>query len=145
MRVVLDQPFRRGEQLLVDVASEFHGSFNVTAQIMWTEHTPEDCYIAGCEFCTILSLKQRAQLQRLSEMALGDVPDACEVAVATAICPRLDFYPGEGGMMSADRSVSRRAWMSSVAATSLIGVAAAQDKGAAKPNREELEKASPNG
>lgn len=44
-------------------------------------------------------------------------------------------------MMSADRSVSRRAWMSSVAATSLIGVAAAQDKGAAKPNREELEKA----
>lgn len=44
-------------------------------------------------------------------------------------------------MMSADCNVSRRAWMSSVAATSLIGVAAAQDKDAAKPNREELEKA----
>lgn len=69
MRVILDQPVRKGEQLLVEVSSEFHGSFNVTAQIMWTEHTPEDCYIAGCEFCTILSLKQRAQLQRLSEMA----------------------------------------------------------------------------
>ncbi|GDY07189.1 hypothetical protein LBMAG52_06750 [Planctomycetia bacterium] len=43
--------------------------------------------------------------------------------------------------MSADRSVSRRAWMSSVATASLVGVAAAQDKAPAKPNREELEKA----
>ena len=43
--------------------------------------------------------------------------------------------------MSADCSVSRRAWMSSVATASLVGVAAAQDKAPAKPNREELEKA----
>lgn len=43
--------------------------------------------------------------------------------------------------MSADRSVSRRAWMSSVATASLVGVAAAQEKAPAKPNREELEKA----
>lgn len=43
--------------------------------------------------------------------------------------------------MSVDRSVSRRAWMSSVATASLVGVAAAQDKALAKPNREELEKA----
>ena len=43
--------------------------------------------------------------------------------------------------MSADRSVSRRAWMSSVATASLVGVAAAQDKAPAKPNREDLEKA----
>ena len=71
MRVVLDQPVRKNEQLMVEVSSDFHGGFNVTAQIMWVERTPEDCYIAGCEFCTILSLKQRAQLQRLSEMALA--------------------------------------------------------------------------
>lgn len=71
MRVVLDQPVRKNEQLLVEVGSDFHGSFNITAQIMWVEHTPEDCYIVGCEFCTILSLKQRAQLQRLSEMAFA--------------------------------------------------------------------------
>lgn len=71
MRVILDQPIRKNEQLLVEVISDFHGSFNVTAQIMWFEQTPEDCYIAGCEFCTILSLKQRAQLQRLSEMAFA--------------------------------------------------------------------------
>lgn len=44
-------------------------------------------------------------------------------------------------MMSTDRNVSRRAWMGSVAAASLAGVATAQEKGAAKPNREELEKA----
>ena len=44
-------------------------------------------------------------------------------------------------MMSADRSVSRRAWMSSVATASLVTVAAAQEKAPAKPNREELEKA----
>ncbi len=44
--------------------------------------------------------------------------------------------------MSADRSVSRRAWMSSVAVASLAGGAAvAQEKNGAKPNREELEKA----
>ena len=42
--------------------------------------------------------------------------------------------------MSADRSVSRRAWMGSMAAASLVGVAAAQVKGTTKPNREELEK-----
>lgn len=71
MRVVLDQAVRRTEQLLVEVSSDFHGGFNVTAQIMWVEETPEGCFIAGCEFCTILSLKQRAQLQRLSEMALA--------------------------------------------------------------------------
>lgn len=72
MRVVLDQPVRRNEQLLVEVSSDFHGGFNVTAQIMWVEATPEGCFIAGCEFCTMLSLKQRAQLQRLSEMALAE-------------------------------------------------------------------------
>lgn len=72
MRVILDQPVRKNEQLLVEVTSDFHGGFNVTAQIMWVEHTPEDCYIAGCEFCSILSLKQRAQLQRLAEMALAE-------------------------------------------------------------------------
>ena len=71
MRVILDQPVRKNEQLLVEVSSEFHGGFNITAQIMWVEDTPEECFIAGCEFCTILSLKQRAQLQRLSEMALA--------------------------------------------------------------------------
>lgn len=71
MRVVLDQPVRKNEQLLVEVSSDFHGSFNITSQIMWVEHTSEDGYIAGCEFCTILSLKQRAQLQRLSEMAFA--------------------------------------------------------------------------
>lgn len=43
--------------------------------------------------------------------------------------------------MSADRGVSRRAWMSSVATASLVGVAAAQENAPAKPNREELEKA----
>lgn len=43
--------------------------------------------------------------------------------------------------MGVDRSVSRRAWMGSVATASLVGVAGAQEKGAAKPNREELEKA----
>ena len=72
MRVVLDQTVRKNEQLLVEVTSDFHGGFNVTAQIMWVEVTPEECFIAGCEFCTILSLKQRAQLQRLSEMALAE-------------------------------------------------------------------------
>ncbi len=71
MRVILDQPVRKNEQLLVEVSSDFHGGFNVTSQIMWVEDTPEDCFIAGCDFCTILSLKQRAQLQRLSEMALA--------------------------------------------------------------------------
>lgn len=44
-------------------------------------------------------------------------------------------------MMSADRSVSRRAWMSSIATVSLVGVAASQEKETTKPNREELEKA----
>ena len=71
MRVVLERTVRKNEQLLVEVSSDFHGGFNVTAQIMWVEETPEECFIAGCEFCTILSLKQRAQLQRLSEMALA--------------------------------------------------------------------------
>ena len=71
MRVILDQPVRKNEQLLVEVTSDFHGGFNVTAQIMWVESTPEEYYIAGCEFCSILSLKQRAQLQRLAEMALA--------------------------------------------------------------------------
>ena len=74
MRVVLDQPVRKNEQLLVEVNSDFNGGFNVTAQIMWVEDTPEGYFIAGCEFCTILSLKQRAQLQRLSEMALAACP-----------------------------------------------------------------------
>ena len=46
------------------------GSFNVTAQIMWVELGLGDRHIAGCEFCTILSLKQRAQLQRLAEESL---------------------------------------------------------------------------
>ena len=69
MRVVLNQPVRRNEQLLVEVTSDFHGGFSVTAQIMWVEETPEESYISGCEFCSILSLKQRAQLQRLSELA----------------------------------------------------------------------------
>ena len=71
MRVILDRAVRKNEQLLVEVSSDFHGGFNVTAQIMWVEETPEECFIVGCEFCTILSLKQRAQLQRLSEMALA--------------------------------------------------------------------------
>ena len=70
MRVVLDKPVRKGEQLLVEVSTEKHGNFSITAQIMWVERDPEDWYIAGCEFCTILSLKQRAQLQRLAEEAL---------------------------------------------------------------------------
>ena len=70
MRVELDQAVHKNEQLLVEVTSDFHGGFNVTAQIMWVEETPEECYIAGCEFCTILSLKQRAQLQRLAEESL---------------------------------------------------------------------------
>jgi hypothetical protein len=70
MRVVLDKPVRKGEQLLVEVATEFYGGFSVTAQIMWVERDLSDVYIAGCEFCSILSLKQRAQLQRLSEMAM---------------------------------------------------------------------------
>jgi hypothetical protein len=40
MRVVLDQPVRKNEQLLVEVTSEFHGGVNVTAQIMWDrEHS----------------------------------------------------------------------------------------------------------
>ena len=69
MRVVLERPVRKNEQLLVEVTSDFHGGFNITAQIMWVEETPEDYYIAGCEFCSILSLKQRAQLQRLAESA----------------------------------------------------------------------------
>lgn len=44
--------------------------------------------------------------------------------------------------MSADRGVSRRAWMGSMAVASLAGGAAiAQEKNGAKPNREELEKA----
>lgn len=72
MRVVLNQPVRKNEQLLVEVTSEFHGGFNVTAQIMWVESTPEGSYIAGCEFCSILSLKQRAQLQRLAELAAAE-------------------------------------------------------------------------
>ncbi len=42
--------------------------------------------------------------------------------------------------MSADRSVSRRVWMSSMAMASLVGVAEAQEKAPAKRNREELEK-----
>ena len=70
MRVVLDQPVRKNEQLLVEVSSEQHGGFNVTAQIMWVEIGADDRHIAGCEFCTILSLKQRAQLQRLAEESL---------------------------------------------------------------------------
>lgn len=43
--------------------------------------------------------------------------------------------------MNAKQSVSRRAWLSSVAAASIGGVTAAQEKGTAKPTREELEKA----
>jgi hypothetical protein len=70
MRVVLGKPVRKGEQLLVEVTSEFHGGFSVTAQIMWVERDLAEVYIAGCEFCSILSLKQRAQLQRLSENAV---------------------------------------------------------------------------
>ena len=70
MRVELDQPVRKGEQLLVEVSSQQHGSFNITAQIMWVEVGYNERYIAGCEFCTILSLKQRAQLQRLAEESL---------------------------------------------------------------------------
>ena len=73
MRVILDQPVRKNEQLLVEVNSEFNGGFNVTAQIMWVELDLNDRHIAGCEFCTILSLKQRAQLQRLSELSLASV------------------------------------------------------------------------
>ena len=43
--------------------------------------------------------------------------------------------------MNATRGVSRRAWMSSVAVASVAGgVAAAQEKDGAKPNREEQEK-----
>jgi hypothetical protein len=38
---------------------------------MWVESTPEGRHIASCEFCSILSLKQRAQLQRLAEMAVA--------------------------------------------------------------------------
>lgn len=71
MRVVLEQPVRKGEQLLVEVSTELHGGFNITAQIMWVEQQDEGCHIAGCEFCTILSLKQRAQLQRLAELAVA--------------------------------------------------------------------------
>lgn len=71
MRVALDQPVRKGEQLLVEVTSDFHGGFSVTAQIMWVEQCLDEGVIAGCEFCTVLSLKQRAQLQRLSEPALA--------------------------------------------------------------------------
>ena len=71
MRVELDQPVRKGEQLLVEVSSQLHGGFNVTAQIMWVELGLGDRHIAGCEFCTILSLKQRAQLQRLAEESLA--------------------------------------------------------------------------
>lgn len=73
MRVVLDQPVRKNEQLLVEVTSEIHGGFHVTAQIMWVEADLDERHIAGCEFCTILSLKQRAQLQRLSELSLAQV------------------------------------------------------------------------
>ncbi len=70
MRVELDQPVRKGEQLLIEVSSQLNGGFNVTAQIMWVEIGLNDRHIAGCEFCTILSLKQRAQLQRLAEESL---------------------------------------------------------------------------
>jgi hypothetical protein len=70
IRVELDQPVRKGEQLLIEVTSQFNGGFNVTAQIMWVEIGENDRHIAGCEFCTILSLKQRAQLQRLAEESL---------------------------------------------------------------------------
>jgi hypothetical protein len=72
MRVVLDQLVRKGEQLLVEVSSHLHGGFNITAQVMWVEVDFGDQHIAGCEFCTILSLKQRAQLQRLAEESLCD-------------------------------------------------------------------------
>ncbi len=71
MRVVLQQSVRKGEQLLVEVATEMHGGFSITAQIMWVEQSDDDCHIAGCEFCTILSLKQRAQLQRISELSMA--------------------------------------------------------------------------
>ncbi len=70
MRVELDQPVRKGEQLLVEVSSQLHGGFNITAQVMWVEADFDNRHIAGCEFCTILSLKQRAQLQRLAEESL---------------------------------------------------------------------------
>ncbi len=72
MRVVLDQLVRKGEQLLVEVTSHLHGGFNITAQVMWVEVDFGDRHIAGCEFCSILSLKQRAQLQRLAEESLCD-------------------------------------------------------------------------
>ena len=42
--------------------------------------------------------------------------------------------------MSATNSVSRRAWLGSVAAASLVGTAVAQEKTAEKPKQEELEK-----
>jgi PilZ domain-containing protein len=70
MRVSLGRPVRKGEQLLVEVCTEWHGNFSITAQIMWVERDAEDWHIAGCEFCSILSLKQRAQLQRLAEEAM---------------------------------------------------------------------------
>lgn len=70
MRVELDQPVSKGEQLLVEVSSHLHGGFSITAQVMWVEIGFDDRHIAGCEFCTILSLKQRAQLQRLADESL---------------------------------------------------------------------------
>ena len=70
MRAVLDQPVRKGEQLQIEVRTPQHGQFQIEVQIMWTEVGVDGRYITGCEFCSILTLKQRAHLQRLAEASI---------------------------------------------------------------------------
>lgn len=70
MRAVLDQPVRKGEELHIEVRTPQHGQFQIEVQVMWAEVGVDGRYITGCEFCSILTLKQRAQLQRLAESSL---------------------------------------------------------------------------
>ncbi len=69
MRAVLDQPVRKGEQLQIEVRTPQHGQFQIEVQIMWSEVGVDGRFITGCEFCSILTLKQRAHLQRLAEVS----------------------------------------------------------------------------
>lgn len=58
IRVVLGRALRSSEKLLVEVREGRARSFDMTAQVVWTEALDDGRYQIGCELCVDLSANQ---------------------------------------------------------------------------------------
>jgi hypothetical protein len=66
LRLMLSNPTKTGEKLLVEARRGSRVVCNVTVQVIWTEPESTGGYCAGCESLTDLSPRQLSQLKSVA-------------------------------------------------------------------------------